>query len=205
MIWLDWALLALLVAAAFAGWRVGIIGAGMALGGLLTGWYFAGQVSAAAVLAVEAYTDSTSVHAVVSVLIYVALLVLVLYAAGRVLRLLKPLLSMVTLGMSAVIDRLGGMALGFVVGLMLIGAVVLIGARLTYQIDLSALEGDVRGQVMERVKDEGKVQQDLERLLSASEVVGAVVQLAVALPGDALGLAPAGYGASLELLQEVLD
>ena len=205
MNWLDWALLVALILSAFAGMRVGLFNAALGFGSLLVGWYFAGQVSTTVGLAVAVYTDSTTVQAVVSVLVYVLLLAIMLYAASRVIAIFKSFLSTATMGASNILDRVGGLALGFLVGLMLIGAVVLIGARLTYQVDLGAIDHDVPGQLAERVAQEETVHKELEDFLGTSKVVGALVRLAVALPGKALGLAPAEFGDSLVLLEEALD
>ena len=79
--WLDWLLLGALILSAFAGMRVGLFWSMAAFGSLLVGWYFAGNVSNAASQAVEVWTDSTTVQATVTVLIYVALMAIMLYAA----------------------------------------------------------------------------------------------------------------------------
>ena len=203
MNWLDWLLLAALLASALAGFRVGLIWGAVAFAALLIGWYFAGSVSAAAALAVESYTDSPAVHSALGSLIYVVLLLVMVYAATRVLRVLRPLLSAFTLGIANVIDRLGGLALGFVAGLLLVGAVVLVGARLAYPIDLAGVDAEQAPQ--HRLQQAEAVRGGLEDFLTSSLVVRGVTRLAVALPGDALGLAPADLGASLRLLHAALD
>ena len=121
MNWLDWLLLGALILSAFAGMRVGLFWSLAAFGSLLVGWYFAGNVSNAASQAVEVWTDSTTVQATVTVLIYVALMAIMLYAASRAIAALKPILSTTTLGVSTAIDRVGGLALGFLVGAMVLG------------------------------------------------------------------------------------
>ena len=203
MNWLDWILLGTLLASALAGFRIGLISAAVAFVGILIGWYFAGSVSSAAVLAVEAYTDSPAVHSAVSSLIYVVLLLLMLYAASRVMRIIRPFLAAMTLGIASVIDRMGGMLLGFVAGLLLVGAFTLVGARLTYAIDLGAVS--VSGPGIARVEQAADVRAGLEDFLASSSVVRGVTRLAVALPGDVLGLAPSGFGTSLLLLDAALD
>ena len=205
MNWLDILLLALLAMSAFAGARLGVFWAAMAFGSLMIGWYFAGNVSGAATLAVETYTDSSTARAVVNAVVYVALLSVMLYAASRVLKVVKPLLSTVTLGTSSILDRVGGLLLGLVIGLMLIGAVILVGARLTYQVDLGAVDPGVPGSVEQRVAQGETVHEGLQELLSSSAVVWGLVQVATALPADTLGLAPLDFGDSLELLDEALD
>ncbi|MDE2968689.1 MAG: CvpA family protein [Chloroflexota bacterium] len=203
MNWLDWALIAVLAVSAFAGLRMGLLSAVAIFVSLLVAWYFAGQVSSAAALGVEAYTDSKTAQAVVTVISYLVLLAVVLFAAGKFIKMVKSVISSMTLGLSNVVDRVGGLVLGFVVGVMVVGAVVLILARLTYQIDLSAV--DTSGQTFVSIEEGEGIQEELQRLLSESQVTAAVVRLGVALPADALGLAPGGFGAALELLDQAID
>ena len=205
MNWLDVVLLGLLAISAFAGARVGIIWAAVAFGSVLVGWYFAGNVSSAAAFAVSAYTDSTTIPAVVNVLTYVALLAVALYVATRVLRFLRPLLAAVTLGLSSMLDRLGGLLLGFIIGLLLVGAIVLVASRITYQVDLGAVDLGTPGAVEERVQAGETVLDGLEELMASSTVVSATVRVATALPANALGLAPTDFGDALEILDQALD
>lgn len=203
--WLDILLLAGLAASGFAGARVGIFWAAMAFGSLLLSWYFAGNISGAASLAITHYTESPTVHAVVHALIYAALFAVVLYAASRMLAVIKAFLATATFGASNVIDRLGGLALGLFIGLALIGAVVLVGARLTYQVDFSEIDLDVPGSVEERVRQGETVLEGVEGLLTSSAIARAIIRAGSSLPGDALGLAPMELGDSLQLLDRSLD
>ena len=205
MSWLDIVLLAVLAISGFAGMRVGLLWTAVAAGSIYVGWLFAGQISGAASLMVEAYTDSTTALAVVQVLVYAVLLSLILYVAHRTVRALRPLLSAATMGAANLLDRVGGLIVGLLAGALIIGALVLVGARLTYQIDLNEVEIGVPGQVEARVELGETVQEDLEGVLSSSEVVGALVGVATFLPADALGLTPLHFGDSVELLEQTLD
>ena len=205
MIWLDWALLGALAISALAGMRIGLLWTAVAAFSIYVGWLFAGQMSGTASLLVESYTDSTTALAIVQVVIYAALLALILYAAHRTVRALRPLLSAATMGASNLFDRVGGLVVGLLAGAMLAGALVLVGARLTYQIDLNEVDIGVPGQVETRVALGETVQEDLQELLSTSEVAGALVTIATLLPAASFGLAPLQFGDSLELLKETLD
>ena len=205
MIWLDWILLAVLAMSAFAGMRLGLLWSVVAGGGFLLAWLFAGNISSAASVGVQAYTDSPTALAVVSVLIYLILLGVVLYSVNRLVAAIRTLLSTATFGASSMLDKVGGLLLGLVVGAMVIGAVILVGARLTYQLDYDEVDLDVPGQVEARVELGENVREDLESLLASSEVVGVLVSIATALPADTLGLAPTYFGDSLELLNRALD
>ena len=205
MIWLDWVLLAVLAMSAFAGMRLGLLWSVVAGGGFLLAWLFAGNISSAASVGVQAYTDSPTALAVVSVLIYLILLGVVLYSVNRLVAAVRTLLSTATFGASSMLDKVGGLLLGLVVGAMVIGAVILVGARLTYQLDYDEVDLDVPGQVEARVELGEDIREDLEGLLASSEVVGGLVSIATALPADTLGLAPTYFGDSLELLNRALD
>ncbi len=205
MIWLDWVLLAVLAMSAFAGMRLGLLWSVVAGGGFLLAWLFAGNISSAASVGVQAYTDSPTALAVVSVLIYLILLGVVLYSVNRLVAAIRTLLSTATFGASSMLDKVGGLLLGLVVGAMVIGAVILVGARLTYQLDYDEVDLDVPGQVEARVELGEDIREDLEGLLASSEVVGVLVSIATALPADTLGLAPTYFGDSLELLNRALD
>lgn len=205
MIWLDWALLGVLAISALAGMRVGLLWTAVAVVSIYIGWLLAGQMSGAASLMVEAYTDSQTAKAIAEVLVYAVLLSLMLYAANRIVRAFRPLLSTATMGASSLLDRVGGLIVGLIAGTLLIGALVLIGARLTYQIDLNEIDAGAPGQVETRVAMGETVQEDLQELLSTSEVAGALVTVATALPAASFGLAPQYFGDSLELLKETLD
>ena len=205
MIWLDWVLLVVLALSAFAGMRLGLLWSVVAGGGFLLAWLFAGNISSAASVGVQAYTDSPTALAVVSVLIYLILLGVMLYSVNRLVAAVRTLLSTATFGASSMLDKVGGLLLGLVVGAMVIGAVILVGARLTYQLDYDEVDLDVPGQVEARVELGENVREDLESLLASSEVVGALVSIATALPADTLGLAPTYFGDSLELLNRALD
>ena len=205
MIWLDWILLVVLALSAFAGMRLGLLWSVVAGGGFLLAWLFAGNVSSAASVGVQAYTDSPTALAVVSVLIYLILLGIMLYSVNRLVAAVRTLLSTATFGASSMLDKVGGLLLGLVVGAMVIGAVILVGARLTYQLDYDEVDLDVPGQVEARVELGEDIREGLEGLLSSSEVVGVLVSIGTALPADTLGLAPTYFGDSLELLNRALD
>ena len=57
---------------------------------------------------------------------------------------------------------------------MVLGAVVLVAARLTYQIDLDVIDDSVPGELHGQVQNAKTVHEDLERFLGESEVVGAL-------------------------------
>ena len=205
MNWLDWVFLTLLVIGAFAGWRAGLFWAVIYFVSVFFAGFFAARLGGVTSLGVEAYTDSPFLLSLLDSIFYLLLLSLLLYVAGRFLKALKPLMSTATMGLSSVVDRIGGLAVGFIVALMVIAAVVLVMARLTYQLDLRAVEFDVPGPVSERLQTGEKVVVDLQDVLTSSQVVAVAVPVAVALPGDVLGLAPTPFGTSLLLLDAALD
>ena len=203
--WLDWVFLALLVVGAFAGWRAGLFWAAVYFVSVFIAGFFAARLGGATSLGVDAYTDSPFLLSLLDSILYLLILTLLLYVASRLLRALKPVLSTATFGLSSVVDRVGGLVVGLIVALLVIAAVVLVMARLTYQLDLRAVEVDVPGPVSERLQTGEKVVVDLQDILTSSQVVGVAVPVAVALPGDVLGLAPTTFGTSLLLLDAALE
>lgn len=205
MNWLDLVFIALLAVSGVAGARLGLFWAALAFGGLLISWYFAGNISGAFSLVLPHYTESATAQAVAHVLTFAALYVIVMYALGRMLAILKAFLSTVTLGLANVLDRAGGFVLGLVIGLAIIGSLILVGARLTYQVDFSEIDLNVPGAVEERVRQGETVQEGLRDLLGESAIAREIVRAGAALPGDALGLAPMELGDALHLLDQSLD
>lgn len=205
MSWLDVVFLAALALSGVAGARVGLFWTALAFLGLLVSWYFAGNISGAFSFALPHYTESTTTQAVLHVVIFVALFAIVLYALGRALAVLKVFLSTATLGMSTVLDRAGGFLVGLVIGLAIISSLVLVAARLTYQVDFREIDLDVPTSVEERVQQGETVLDGLQNMLSESAIARGVIRAGASLPGNALGLAPMELGDSLHLLDQALD
>ena len=202
MNWFDWVLIGILLVSALIGLKVGLIRAALAFVGMIVGWIIAGQVSDKIG---GIFDESLSSDTIITVVTYVVLMVLAVIISGYVAKVIKPILAIFTLGLSSMVDKLGGLALGLLFGFALVGTIVLVGARLTYDFDTSAIEEQLPGQVTDRLPDVEDVLGGLEDALAESEIVAAVVNIADALPAGALGFAPSDFGTALEILDFVID
>ena len=211
MNWLDIVLIAVLVVAAFFGMRFGLIRAALTAAGVFVGWLFAGQLSGKVG---GLFDDSLSNDTLITVITYAVIVVGALVGAAIVAKIIRPLLTVFTLGLSSMVDKLGGLALGLVIGLAIAGAIVIALGRLTYNFEIESVTGavpvpeQVAGQfaVLEgqlaKVED---VRDNLEDALTGSQIVSIFIDLTDALPASALGIVPADFQAALDILEENID
>ena len=198
MNWFDYLLLAIIAAGAVAGMRLGVIGAAfMAVGGLV-GWMLAGRLSDD----VGGLLSSVSGDTWVTSLSYVVIVGLSVVVAAYAWRLARPLLMAATMGMSGMVNKLGGLALGIVIGATVSFALIVVSARLTYDFQLP--DGGVAGSVTERVPVQSS-KEWLEGVLVDSTIVSAFVDVADAVPGSTLGFIPSDFEAALNILEERLN
>jgi uncharacterized membrane protein required for colicin V production len=199
MNWFDYLLLAIIAAGAVAGMRLGVIGAAfMAVGGLV-GWMLAGRLSDD----VGGLLSSVSGDTWVTSLSYVVIVGLSVVIAAYVWRRLAgPLLMAATMGMSGMVNKVGGLALGVVIGATVSFALIVVSARLTYDFELP--DEGIAGSVTERVPVQGS-REWLEGVLVDSTIVSTFVDVADAVPGSTLGFIPSDFEAALNILEERLN
>ena len=199
MNWLDIVLLAIIVVAGLGGLRFGLIQAAFVVVGVIAGWLVAGQLSDDVGAALGGSTSSDTVATTIS---YTLIVAACAFVAAYAVKIVRPALAVLTMGMSKVVDRLGGLVVGLVLGIAIIAAVVIAGARLTYDFDTSALADRVPGEAADRLPEVDEVRDSLESALAESALVGIVVDIADALPAGALGLAPSDFEVALDLLND---
>ena len=198
MNWFDYLLLAIIAAGAVAGMRLGVIGAAfMAVGGLV-GWQLAGRLSDD----VGGLLSSVSGDTWVTSLSYVVIVGLSVVVAAYAWRLARPFLMAATMGMSGMVNKLGGLALGIVIGATVSFALIVVSARLTYDFELP--DGGIAGSVTERVPVQSS-REWLEGVLVDSTIVSTFVDVADAVPGSTLGFIPSDFEAALNILEERLN
>ncbi len=200
--WLDIVLLAIIVVAGLGGMRLGLIRAAFIVVGLLIGWLVAGQLSDDIGSALGGSTSSDTLVTTVSYAVIVAASAL---AAAYAVKLVRPMLAVLTMGLSGLVDRLGGLVLGLLLGIAVAGTIVIAGARLTYDFDSSTLTDSVPGQGADRLPEVDGVRDSLETALVASNLAGIIVDVADALPAGALGLAPSDFEVALDLLGDEIE
>lgn len=133
MNWFDIVILAIIAVGAFMGMRTGLIGAAItAIGGII-GWLIAGRVSDKVG---GLFGDSLSADTIVTVITYIIIIAVALFIARVVARIVRPILTIATLGLSSMVDKLGGLALGLLLGLAISAAFIVIMARFAYNYEL---------------------------------------------------------------------
>ena len=199
MNWLDFILLAIIVVAGLGGLRFGLIQAAFVAAGVIAGWIVAGQLSDDVGAAIG---GSASSDTLVTTLSYAAIVAGCSIAAAYAVKIVRPMLSVLTMGLSKAVDRLGGLAVGLLLGIAITAAIVIAGARLTYDFDTGSLADRAPGEAADRLPEVEEVRDSLESALAESALVGVVVVVADALPAGALGLAPSDFEVALDLLRD---
>ena len=209
MNWFDILLLATLILGALYGMKMGLIKAVFVTAGVYVGWLLAGQWSDKVG---GIFEGSVSNDTIVTVLTYAVTMVAALIAANFAVKILKPFLTIFTLGLSSMVDKIGGLVLGLVLGIALSSALIIGFARLTYNLDISSVTDVVPEQVsgrivqveeqLARVED---VRESLESALTESAFVSTFIDVFDALPGNTLGLIPSDFEVALEVLKAEID
>ena len=209
MNWLDFVLIAVIVVAALGGMRFGLIRAALTTVGVYIGWILAGQYSDDIGALFE---DSLSNDALVTVISYAVIMVGALIGSSIVAKIVKPLLTVFTLGLSSLVDKLGGLAIGLLIGVAVAGALIIGMARLTYNFNIESITEVAPLQEASRVAKIGDqlarvedAREQLETALADSQLVGAFIDITGAIPGDTLGLVPSDFKFALEILQDHID
>jgi uncharacterized membrane protein required for colicin V production len=207
--WFDIMMVAVLVVGVLYGLKIGLIKAIFVTVGVYIGWLLAGQFGPKIG---GLFEGTLSNETIVTVLSYAIIIVAALIATSYAFKIVKPLLTIFTLGLASVVDRLGGLALGLLMGLALSGALVIGFARLTYNFDVQMLGDVVPATVSGRIVelDEGVARIDdaresLEEAMTESKLVPIFLDITDALPGDSLGFIPADFKVSLEILRDSIE
>lgn len=209
MNWIDFVLLATLIVGALYGMKMGLIKAVFVTVGVYIGWLLAGQWSDKVG---GIFEGSVSNDTIVTVLTYAVTMVAAVIAANFAVKILKPMLTVFTLGLSSMVDKLGGLVLGLLLGVAFSSAIVIGFARLTYNLDISSLTDAVPEQVTERVVEVGEqlarvegVRESLETALTESQLVPTYIKVFDAIPANAMGLIPADFKVALEVLKTEIE
>ena len=203
MSWVDLAVIVIVAAGALVGMRVGIVGGAITAVGGIVGWLLAGQ------LADDAgglFDNWINVDTAVTVISYAVIVFAGLAGGVYVARIGKPLLAALTLGLSAMTDRLGGLVIGLIIGLVISAALIVLLGRATYSFELpeEGLAGTATARVSRQLTDL-EVRESMEKALTDSGFVRALVNVADALPSDALGFIPSDFETTFDLLGEEID
>ena len=197
---LDIVLLVVLAGAAFQGLKIGLIGAAVNTTSLIIGWMLAGQLSDEVG---ALFTSSIGSDTIVTVISYVVIMALSLVVGKAAWKILKPIVGLATLGLGSTVDRVGGVVLGLVTGFVVIGSIVIVLARFTYNFELP--DEGIAGTVADRIPRVQSTRDSVEGLLMESAIVPTFVNVADALPASALGFVPSDFRAAFDILNSRID
>ena len=207
--WFDFVLLAILIVGLLYGMKTGLIKAAFVAVGGYAGWLLAGQFGGRLG---SLFDSSLGNETLVSVISYAIIIVGALIVASIAAKIVNPLLTVFTLGLSGMVDKLGGLVLGLLIGVSIAGALVIGAARLTYDFDSSIITDQVPdqaasavGQIEEQLAKAESVRESLETALSGSQLVPTFISVVDSLPGDALGFIPADFMDALHILKAEID
>ena len=204
---LDWILIALFAIGALWGYRTGLVDAIINVAviyvGLLLSGQFAGQV-------LGLFWDGVESEALATAIGYVIIFVGV-FIAGRILsRIVKAGLTVVLLGW---VDKVGGVVVGILAGVLLAGGLTAVIARYTYVIEPAdqrpaGLEGEALTDRLAQFAENAiadNLRGRADEQLVASTVVPIILDVRNVLPGSALGMAPADFNLALDILERKIE
>lgn len=197
MNWLDFLIIAILLVTVLWGFITGLIDMAFAVIGAALGWWLAGQY-AGELSGMLGVTAGSPVDTFVSSIAYpliVAVAGAVVYLAGKILR---PFIIIGTLGMATVADKLGGAAVGLLIGLVAAVAVITMAGRMAYDFDLPDSGVAPVREVLDSVENtRGTVRDALE----ASVIASGFLTVRDMLPDAAFDFViPDEFGAALDLI-----
>ena len=183
MNWLDFTLIVTLAIGLLVGLRIGILRAIYCTAVVFLGWLVAAQLGTLVGRFFELFLQDDQIVTVVS---FTVIMGIVVYVGGVMWPPIRTALGVGTMGASNIVDRLGGLIVGLVLGIAVSGALLVGIMRLTYTFDST----------------DQSVREGLEVALVDSTFVPMFVQGAYALPGDSLGFIPGDFQRSLEVLKD---
>lgn len=206
MNWLDFVILIVLALCIFWGSRAGLVGAAINFVGLMIGWVIAGRLSPAIG---GMFGDSPSMDTIVTVVTYLLILAAAIAITRTALKFLGPgmaIIDMATLGF----NRLGGLAVGLLIGIIINATLVTGMTRLAYDFEVangeegSLISSNVVVQTEKITAKVGGTKERIEDGLTGSTIVPPFVKTMKFIPGNTLGFVPADFMAALEILDTKL-
>ena len=172
---LDIIFAVILLAAIVFGLKVGLLGAIYSVVLVIVGWYVSATFGH---YVGERIDEFIEIGRYATLLSYILIYLVVLFVGKRLWTVLSKALSLGTLGLSTAVDRIGGVALGLLLGAAAVGALIvgLLGvARITDALDAT---------------------------LADSTTVDIVANLVESAPGGLLGLVPESFQFALDSIQD---
>ena len=205
MNWLDIVLIIVLIIGFLYGLKTGMIGAAFMAIGVIVGWQFAGHY---ADNLGSAFSNTIGNDTVVSFIAYALIIIAGIVVASIVGKIVKPFMTVFTLGMSAMVDKLGGLVLGLILAGFVSGAAILGLARLAYNFETPETPNEgIAGTVADKlpIPDTLEIKEGLQDALVASSFVRSFVSVVDKIPGDAIGFVPDDFKISVQILKDEID
>ncbi len=154
--------------------KYGLIRAALVAIGVYIGWIIAGQYSDKIA---DPFSSSNQVDKFVTVLTYIVIMASTLVLSSKMAKIVKPLLTVFTLGLSNFLDKLGGLVMGMLVGIAISGALILGLARVTYTFDTNSYVGSITGHISQHFYNLDQVKVTLEKSNLGTEVQNQLVKV----------------------------
>ena len=218
MNWFDLIIIIIFVASILLGMKIGLLrAAGVAIS-IYIGTFIAGQFADNISTNFYEFDLSLSLVKSISVIIYVAILLICITSAYFAIGKIKPLVGFVTLGISSLIDKLGGMLLGLTFGIIASMIIVISVTRLTYTFDFASVSEQIQQNIPGKIatKDTStdvsnylheisEIQQSVESTLQNSRSVKLFLYLESEVPIGIGHFIPDDFDFALRLLDSTLD
>ncbi len=180
-----------------------LISATLAVVGVFLALSVAEQVTEEARAMFDASVSDNTIFTIVS---YTTLIVASLMIARLVAKITKSIPKVLTLGMSGMVDKLGGIALGATFGVAIAAVVVLVGAKIAYDFDAEAIKAQLPAQVAEKVTSErlATVEEPLgaiEGVLEESQAVAILLSVTDTLPESTLNMVRGDFRTALDIMR----
>ncbi len=198
MNWFDILLLVILAAALVWGLKTGILQTVFVAIGVVVGWWLAGRYAddVGGLAGSVAFADSLITAMAYWIIIALATLVVV-----KIGGLIRTALNIGTLGAVGMTDRIGGLILGGIVGLVVVCAVIIMLSRLAFDFTVEVPTSELPGRGPGIVSIENQ-REALVSALTESSGVSAFMSVRDALPESMLGLVPDDFDLGLDILDQ---
>ena len=190
---IDYVLLVIILLSAYSGMKIGILKTGFSIGGIFLGWLFAGQFSPHLG---EIISQSIRNDTIITVISYALIIIATMMVFNYSYKIVKPVLSIATLGFSNLIDKIGGIILGLLIG-TLIASIIIVGiTRFTYDFEIP--ENSMSNIVTKEIQVLN-VKKHFENNIADSVLSTNILKIVQKIPASTFGLIPNDFKTSIQL------
>ena len=190
---IDYVLLVIIFLSAYSGMKIGILRTTFSIGGIFLGWLFAGQFSPHLG---EIISQSIRNDTIITVISYSLIILATMMVFNYSYKIVKPVLSIATLGFSNIIDKIGGIILGLLIGTLICSIIIVGITRFTYDFELP--KNSVSNIVNKEIQFL-KVNKDIENNIANSFLYTNTLKIVQKIPASTFGLIPNDFKTSIQL------